>query len=107
MLKPIQLTIVRAVPFNSGVALWATKVEKSGESAITTIPQKNRKAMKTKSKEFMKNKGDKTQQQPDSKRNVLAVFLRPYFCEIYPPKTQASPPMAIIPKESRGMLNCI
>ena len=42
--NPIQFTIVRAVPLNSGDALWATKVENRGESAMTTMPQKSRKA---------------------------------------------------------------
>ena len=42
--KPILVTMVRAVPFWDGGALRATRVEKSGESEITTIPQKRRNA---------------------------------------------------------------
>ena len=38
------VTMVRAVPFWDGGALRATRVEKSGESEITTIPQKRRNA---------------------------------------------------------------
>lgn len=41
--KPIQFTIVKAVPFILASALFATNVENRGESAITTNPQKNRK----------------------------------------------------------------
>ena len=37
--KPIEFTIVKAVPFNFEGAFCATKVEKSGESAMTTMPQ--------------------------------------------------------------------
>ena len=42
--NPIQFTSVSAVPFSAEGALFATRVEKSGESAITTIPQNKRKA---------------------------------------------------------------
>ena len=38
MAKPIQLTSVRAVPFNSGATAEATKFENCGESAVTAIP---------------------------------------------------------------------
>ena len=41
--KPIQFTIVKAVPLFFEGAFFATNVENSGESAITTIPQKIRK----------------------------------------------------------------
>lgn len=41
--KPMQLTIVRAVPLSFFGALFATKVENRGESATTTIPQKIKK----------------------------------------------------------------
>ena len=42
MANPMQLTIVKAVPFISASAFCATKVEKRGESAMTTNPQKMR-----------------------------------------------------------------
>jgi len=38
--KPIQLTIVKAVPLFSAGAFFATSVENNGESAMTTNPQK-------------------------------------------------------------------
>ena len=44
--KPIQFTIVKAVPLSLEGAFRATKVENKGESAITTIPQKIKKAIK-------------------------------------------------------------
>ena len=43
MAKPIQLTMVNAVPFESELMLCATRVENSGESAITAIPQITKK----------------------------------------------------------------
>ena len=42
MEKPIQFTMVNAVPFNFGMAFCATRVENKGESAMTTIPQNNK-----------------------------------------------------------------
>ena len=41
--KPIQFTIVKAVPFTSAFADCATSVENCGESATTAIPQKSNK----------------------------------------------------------------
>lgn len=43
MENPIQFTIVKEVPLESSAAVCATKVENKGESAITEIPQMNRK----------------------------------------------------------------
>lgn len=40
MLKPIQFTMVKAVPLELAVAVFATRVENNGESAMTTKPQK-------------------------------------------------------------------
>ena len=39
MEKPIEVTIVSAVPLFWGGADWATKVENCGESATTVNPQ--------------------------------------------------------------------
>ena len=44
--KPIQLTIVSAVPLEDAGAWPATKEENNGESAMTTKPQNMRKVMK-------------------------------------------------------------
>ena len=46
--NPIQFTMVKAVPLILASALFATKVENRGESAITTNPQKKRKLKKRK-----------------------------------------------------------
>ena len=105
--KPIQFTIVRAVPFNSRAALWATIVEKSGESAMTTIPHKNRKPTKIASEDTIKKKGETRQQSAESNRAEKATLLVPKACARYPPNTQANPPMAIIKKESSGILKAV
>lgn len=47
MAKPTQFIMVSAVPFISVDAFCATRVENNGESAMTTIPQKMRKATKS------------------------------------------------------------
>lgn len=77
MAKPIQLTMVNAVPLSSGMAFWATKVENKGESAITTIPQNTKKTKKSSRFPVKKTMGSKRQQHPESKRAVRAVFLVP------------------------------
>ena len=56
--NPMQLTIVKAVPLIFTLAFWATSVEKRGESAMTTNPQKIKKAMNSTSLGFVKKKGD-------------------------------------------------
>ena len=65
MEKPIEFTMVKAVPFNSIVELNATSVEKSGESAITTIPQKIIKVINRISEFDINNSGDNKQHKPD------------------------------------------
>ena len=45
--NPMQFTMVSAVPLEISGALFATSVEKSGESAITTNAQKNKKHKNT------------------------------------------------------------
>ena len=45
--KPIQFTIVNAVPLSCGVVLFATRLENKGESAITLIPQIIKKMIKS------------------------------------------------------------
>ena len=46
MENPIQVTIVMAVPLIGTLAFCATMDEKSGESAMTTSPQKIKNKMK-------------------------------------------------------------
>ena len=59
MAKPIELTIVKAVPLNSDSALLATRVENKGESATTTIPQKIRNPTKIKADAIENNQAQK------------------------------------------------
>ncbi len=81
MEKPIQFTIVSAVPLAFSSVFWATNVENSGESAITVIPHKKRKQISRKGEELIKNKGDRRQHMPESNNAVNAVFFIPYLLE--------------------------
>ena len=66
--NPIQFTMVKAVPrFFSGV-FCATSVANNGESAMTTIPQKNRNTIKKRAFEWDNSSGVRTQQIPESTR---------------------------------------
>ena len=66
--KPIQFTMVNAAPLSFSGAFSATKVEKSGESAMTTIPQKNKKRIKVVSFATIKKNGAIKQQTPESSK---------------------------------------
>ena len=79
MKKPVQFTIVSAVPFFSAKAFCATKVDKSGESAITTIPHKNRNPMHKISNSLLKTNGEIKQQMQDKSKEVKAIFFAPNF----------------------------
>ena len=64
--NPIQFTMVKAVPrFFSGV-FCATSAANNGESAMTTIPQKNRNTIKKSAFEWDNRSGVSTQQVPES-----------------------------------------
>lgn len=45
--KPMQFTMVSDVPLDASGACWAINEENSGESAVTTKPQKNNMAKRT------------------------------------------------------------
>jgi len=75
----MQLTMVSAVPLCSGIALWATNVEKSGESAITTKPQIIKKMSRTKGTLTLKMSGEIRQQMQESDSAVEATFFVPKF----------------------------
>lgn len=79
--KPMQFTIVRAVPFNSLTALLATRVENNGESAITTIPQNRRNPIMIIVDSIKNIKGDIIQHRHDKSKAMEAVFLVPIFIE--------------------------
>ena len=78
--KPMQLTIVSAVPFFSAIAFCATSVEKRGESAITTIPQKTRKPINKLSYSVANIKGESRQHTHDRSNAMNAVCLVPAIC---------------------------
>ena len=105
--KPMELTIISADPINFGGAFFATMVEKRGESAITTIPQKRRKVINKLALLRSKIHGEIRQQQHDKSRAINAVRFVPSFGDIYPPSTQAKPPMPIIKNDKTEILNVV
>jgi len=82
MAKPMQLTIVSAVPLILASAFWATRVENIGESAMTTIPQNNKKLTNRISELILKTKGETKQHRHDKSNAKKAVILAPIRCEI-------------------------
>ena len=93
--KPMQLTMVSDVPLDSGGALWATRVEKSGESAMTVTPHTKRNTS-NKGTEPDRNKGDSMQHAPEVNKAIVATFFAPYCLDTIPLSTQAGAPEAII-----------
>ena len=69
IVKPMQFTSIRAVPFVSTGAKRAIKVENKGESAITTIPQKTKKAI-VRELELLKRKNGDSRQHRQDKNNA-------------------------------------
>ena len=82
MAKPIEFTMVSAVPLISGGAFLATRVENKGESATTTTPQKHKKVIRTGAEACRKIKGNAMQHIPDKNKAVVAVFFTPKISEI-------------------------
>ena len=76
ILNPMQLTSVRADPLFSTGTDPATKVENCGESMMTTIPQKKRKA-KTKEGAKRKMTGEIKQQIPEAHNAMKATLKLP------------------------------
>ena len=83
MKNPMQLTMVSAVPFNSRGAFCATRVEKRGESAMTTIPQKRRNGINIIRVSIENTSGEIRQQQHDNKSARDAICLKPDFMRRY------------------------
>lgn len=100
----MEFTIVKAVPFNSNGAFWATSVENNGESAITTMPQKRRNPIKISCVSIKKKRGEIRQQIQDKSRAVKAIFLTGNLNAKYPPNIHDKPPMPIMKNESKGTL---
>ena len=104
--KPMQFTIVSAVPFNSAGAYCATNAENCGESATTAIPQNIRK-VKKKGKETPNTNGETKQHMHDDNNAINAVFLLPKICEKYPPKIHDSNPEPIMINDNAGIFNTV
>src|SRR5882672_12174050 len=94
--NPIQFTMVSEVPRDSSGALRATRVENSGESAITTSPQMIKKTSNKIIESDNRNSGETTQHKHDKNNAIEATLFAPKYCERIPLKTQASPPDAMI-----------
>ena len=100
--KPIQFTIVSAVPLDSCGAFCATNVENMGESAITTRPQNNRNETSAGVDPVNRKKGETRQQAQDKNNETVASFFAPKCCDSRPLRTHANPPEAIIRKDKKG-----
>ena len=103
MEKPMQVTIVMAVPFEAAGAFCATRLENTGESVMTTNPQNTRKPINA-GKGKLKASGESRQQEPDNNKAINAVLGLPYLCEMKPLAIHANPPGAMIAKEHTGIL---
>jgi hypothetical protein len=75
--NPMQFMIVSAEPLDSSAAFCATRVENSGESAITTSPQNNKKMIKTGGEAFKINNAETKQHNPESARARVAMLFGP------------------------------
>lgn len=83
-------------PRDVGLACRATIVEKSGESAITDIPQIKRKPVSKMIESVCRKNGDKMQHAPDIVSAAIAVCRVPRFDAINPAATHATLPDAMI-----------
>jgi len=99
----MQLVMVRAVPFNFGVALCATIVENNGESAMTTIPQNKRNRIK-KVVLISKSKGESKQQMHEANSAVTASREVPSLLENTPANTHPKLPIPTMINDQRGTL---
>ena len=102
--KPIQFTIVNEAPLDPTGAFLATRVENSGESAITAMLHINRNTTSADTDPLNKNKGESKQQAPDKNKAIAAILFSPQRCEINPLITQAILPEAMIRKDRKGIL---
>jgi hypothetical protein len=101
----MQFTIVKAVPLASAFAFRAMRVENSGESATTTIPQNTRNTIKIKMESSINISGEKRQHMHERNRAAKAVFFAPIFKDIIPPIIQDIPPIPIIIKDNKGIFS--
>ena len=103
MEKPMQFVIVRDVPFVSSGAFWATRVENSGESAITAALQIKRNVRSNMGESLKRNIGEARQHKHEISNAVVAVRFVPHDSEISPPATQEILPMPIIKNDNSEM----
>ena len=103
MAKPILVTMVIEVPLSSAMAFCATKVENSGESAITATLQISKNEIRIVSEGRTRINGDNKQHTQDTDNAIVATFFKPYFCEINPLPIQAKQPVPMTINESNGM----
>ncbi len=73
--------MVSAVPLFSAIAFLATRVENSGESEMTTIPQNRRNTMSNLSDPEVKMNGETRQQIQEQSRERKAMRFGPHFSE--------------------------
>lgn len=104
MENPILFTMVSEVPLDSATAFWATRVENSGESAITVIPQINKKIRNTMEEPENRNSGENIQHMQEIDNDSAAILLAPKYSESIPLMIQAGPPDAIIRNDQNGTL---
>jgi len=97
----MQFTMVSDVPLAISGTFCATKVENKGESAITTIPQMNKKAISAGTDGLNKKNGESKQHRHDDNKARVAILFAPKYCESRPLATQAIAPQAIIKKDKR------
>ena len=107
MENPVQLTMVSEVPLNSSATFCATNVENKGESAITTNPQKNKKASSKGADVVNKKNGDSRQHKQDRNKAIVAIFFAPKRCDSNPLAAQARAPQAIIKNDKNEIFKLL
>ena len=98
--KPIHVTKVSAEPLIACGACSATRVENSGESAISESPHTNKKNRNNINDGAANIHGATMQQVPDTKSANAAVLFNPNFGETYPATAHAMLPAPITRNES-------
>ena len=74
---------------------------------MTTNPQKIKKPIKSVAEDCIKINGEIKQQIQDKVKAINAILLVPKCSDKYPPTTQATPPSAMMKKESKGIFKSV
>lgn len=90
--------MVNAVALDCCGALVATRVENIGESAMTTIPQNNRKQISRVGFDWFNTSGEVRQQMPEAANARAATLLGPMDWDHNPPAMQERLPMPMMAK---------